>query len=200
MQRRARQTSADSPAMFALCESQKMKVDGAPLDPDCAEILKAELYKRPRGMCWCNCGKPAPIATHTDNRCGLIKGQPQRYIKGHQLRKAAELCRTHGASRTPEFKAFINARHRCTNPKNEFWKDYGGRGILFKFETFAEWFAELGPRPTPEHSVDRIRVNGNYEKGNLKWSLPIEQIHNRRISPKEVCTPMAELEAPLPEY
>jgi hypothetical protein len=96
-----------------------MKVDGVPLDPDCAEILQAELYKRPRGLCWCNCGQPAPIAKCTNSFYGWKKGQAKRYIAGHQNKMAAEKRRTNGMTTTPEYKAFWAARDRCRIRKTQ---------------------------------------------------------------------------------
>lgn len=92
--------------------------------------------------------------------------------------------RTHGMKSAlkaaPEYTAYINAKHRCTNPKDPKWKDYGGRGIKFLFTSFEQWFAELGPRPGPLFSVDRKDNNEGYEPGNVRWATKSEQIHNQR--------------------
>src|SRR4029077_9431767 len=88
----------------------------------------------------------------------------------------------YGASRLPEYKAYQSAKGRCTNPNDKDWKDYGGRGIKFLFTDILDWCHELGPRPGPEYSVDRINVNGNYESGNVRWATASEQIQNRRKS------------------
>jgi hypothetical protein len=81
---------------------------------------------------------------------------------------------------TPEYVAYQNAKRRCTGEKLPCYKDYGGRGIEFRFASFDEWFSELGLRPTPEHSVDRINPNGNYESGNVRWATRGAQIENQR--------------------
>jgi len=39
----------------------------------------------PRGTCHCGCGDAAPIARRADNRTGVMRGQPHRYIKGHSV-------------------------------------------------------------------------------------------------------------------
>ena len=44
----------------------------------------------PSGLCMCGCGKPAPIAAANDKRYGIVKGQPQRYIKGHSQYKSLD--------------------------------------------------------------------------------------------------------------
>ena len=57
----------------------------------------------------------------------------------------------------------------------------GGRGIKFLFKNFDEFYAELGPRPSEDHTLDRFPDNdGNYEVGNVRWALPAEQLRNRR--------------------
>ncbi len=93
--------------------------------------------------------------------------------------------RTHGMKGTPEYKAYYNAKERCTNPHYWYWRRYGGRGIEFRFASFAEFFAELGPRPSPEHSVDRKENDGHYEKGNVRWATRSEQEKNKHHQRKE---------------
>lgn len=89
----------------------------------------------------------------------------------------------HGESvknkRTAEYVVFIGAKNRCQNPNNPNFHNYGGRGIEFRFSSFDEFFEELGRRPSPDHSVDRIDVNGHYEKGNVRWATRKEQNRNR---------------------
>jgi hypothetical protein len=83
--------------------------------------------------------------------------------------------------RTPEERAGCNAKQRCTNPKDSRWESYGGRGIEFRFASVAEFVKYVGPRPTPEHMMDRVDNDGHYEKGNLRWSTPTISVVNRRL-------------------
>ena len=80
----------------------------------------------------------------------------------------------------PEVVAYANAKQRCTNPNKWNYKNYGGRGIQFKFNSFEEFEAELGPRPSGK-SLDRYPDNdGHYEPGNVRWATPKEQRSNQR--------------------
>jgi hypothetical protein len=59
---------------------------------------------------------------------------------------------------------------RCESPKNISFKHYGGRGITIcpRWRSFEKFLSDMGERPSPELSLDRIDVNGNYEPGNVK--------------------------------
>lgn len=71
---------------------------------------------------------------------------------------------------------------RCTRPANPQFKNYGGRGISVcerwnDYKTFAE---DMGERPSPSHSIDRINVNKGYEPDNCRWATRKEQQRNKR--------------------
>lgn len=85
----------------------------------------------------------------------------------------------HGLAGSPEYCSYYQARYRCIYPRSKSWKDYGGRGIKFKFGSFEEFYAELGPKPKG-YSLDRIDNDGHYEHGNCRWASYITQARNRR--------------------
>lgn len=82
-------------------------------------------------------------------------------------------------SKTPEYRAYIDAKSRCTNPNSQRWYTHGGRGIKFLFNNFGEFFEAVGPRPDGL-TLDRIDNDGHYEAGNLRWATPSQQVSNRR--------------------
>jgi hypothetical protein len=73
-------------------------------------------------------------------------------------------------------------KQRCLNPSATHYGNYGGRGIAvcerwLKFENF---LADMGLRPSLQHSIERLDVDGNYDPVNCKWAMPAEQAKNRR--------------------
>lgn len=145
-------------------------------------------------LCACDCGKLAFVTIHCLVRGytrGCIDCDPPAILKWKIDRTA------HGAAKTPEYWAFKGARGRCTNPNNPCYHDYGGRGIEFRFTKFQDFLDEVGPRPSPKHSLDRINNDGHYEKGNLRWATKKHQANNRRSYHETLLNRIAELEAQL---
>lgn len=86
----------------------------------------------------------------------------------------------HGMYRSPEYIAYHGAKQRCNNPKSPQWPDYGGRGLKFLYLSFEQFLEEVGPRPSKQHSLDRLNNELGYQPGNCGWRLPVEQQNNRR--------------------
>jgi hypothetical protein len=77
---------------------------------------------------------------------------------------------------------------RCERPKTTSFKDYGGRGITVCAawrHDFLAFLADVGPKPDPTFSIDRIDTNGNYEPGNVRWADKATQVRNRRTISRE---------------
>lgn len=139
-------------------------------------------------LCECGCGQPTPIAAYSSKRQGWVKGQPLRFLRFHAAKVVSHPTGvvTHGhtiGKPTPEYYAYNAARQRCLNPNNDAWDNYGGRGIEFRFNSFEEFFAHIGPRPSAKHSLDRIENDGHYEIGNVRWATASEQQRNQRHRP-----------------
>lgn len=103
---------------------------------------------------------------------------------------------SHGMTNTPEYEAWVGIKTRCTNPNTLSYKSYGGRGIrvcerwLISFDAF---LSDMGARPSPTHSVERLDVNGDYSPANCTWATDIEQANNKRTTIKVDGVPLAYL-------
>jgi hypothetical protein len=78
-------------------------------------------------------------------------------------------------------------RRRCRNPAAKDYHNYGGRGITVCARwqaSYVAFLADVGRRPSPQHTLDRINNAGDYEPGNVRWATPKEQHANTRPRPK----------------
>ena len=129
----------------------------------------------------CECGvekELAGIAISSGGvkSCGCLKVEVQKY---GSLR--------HGHARagqyTTEYKTWASMNRRCHTPGASGYVKYGAKGTRVcdawreSFETF---YRDLGPKPTPKPSLDRIDPFGHYEPGNVRWATPVEQANNKR--------------------
>lgn len=146
-------------------------------------------------VCQCDCGQTKSVPHQTLTRpnatksCGCL-------ITESVKRRATK----HGASRgagesSDTYRVWLGMRTRCTNPKREKWHRYGGRGIRVceRWDSFAAFLEDMGPRPSPKHSIDRIDNDGNYEPGNCRWATSGEQFRNTSRPCKVVASGMGAM-------
>lgn len=137
-----------------------------------------ECGKHEKWLARCSCGNEKIVFIENLKRgkstsCGCLRAE-----------KSSLRCKTHGQSRrTAEYRTWAHLKGRCLNPKDDGFKDYGGRGIKVcdRWLSFENFYQDMGSRP-PGHSIERVDVNGNYEPSNCVW-LPIKhQARNTRAT------------------
>ena len=87
---------------------------------------------------------------------------------------------THWKRNTKVYRAYSAAKHRCENPNNISYNNYWAIGVKFMFNSFQEFYEEIGDAPWKSYSIDRIDVNWNYQKWNVRWATNIQQANNKR--------------------
>lgn len=137
--------------------------------------------------CRCDCGNVSVVRTASlragvTRSCGCVSKAAFR-VQGEKNVTHGEARRT---SRSPEYNAWIAMHRRCRDPRRSSYKLYGGRGITVceRWQRFSAFLVDMGRRPSPAHSVDRIDPNGNYEPANCRWATTSDQQINRRDRPK----------------
>jgi hypothetical protein len=140
--------------------------------------------------CLCDCGNET-VAQDSNLRSGHSMSCGCLLV---ERRSAASVARTtHGMTGSDEHDIWINMKQRCHNPNNPAFDRYGGRGIIVCDEwrnSFEVFLADMGPRPSPGHSIDRIDNDRGYEPGNVRWATGSEQMKNRRpfdVGGKLIC-------------
>lgn len=127
--------------------------------------------------CRCDCGterdqKGTVLLCGRTSSCGCL------------ARDMAKQRAKHGMSDSDLYKIWRNMRSRCENPTDKNYKNYGERGISVcsRWQDFSLFYQDVGPRPSRRHSLGRIDNDGDYEPGNTRWELPLEQANNRRTN------------------
>jgi hypothetical protein len=134
--------------------------------------------------CLCECGTQKTLRG-SSLKAGLIRscGCFHREAAADQGRNNKRHGDTINYSPTVEWVCWRNIRRRCYNTKDKSYKDYGKRGIrvcarwLHSFENF---LTDMGRKPSPKHSIERINNDGNYTPKNCCWELRVKQNNNRR--------------------
>ena len=142
--------------------------------------------KRSRWRCRCSCGTEVSVLCHL-----LVSGKTKscgcyRREMGAARGKTINLKHGEGSNgeETPEYRAWSNMLSRCNNTNHRQFPNYGGRGISVcsQWSEYKTFIADVGRRPSPAHSIDRINNSGNYEPGNVRWATRTEQNRNTRAA------------------
>lgn len=131
--------------------------------------------------CRCDCGQETVVCARS-----LRKSHPTESCGCLRREQSSQQNRTHGMShKVPEYEIWMGMKQRCENPNTDFFYRYGGRGIAVCArwrDDFAAFLADVGSRPTAQHSIDRIDGDGDYEPSNVRWATAREQRINRSVS------------------
>src|SRR5688572_4155334 len=131
----------------------------------------------------CDCGVEM-VAIISRVRSGQVKScgclRRERMAKGHPSYSKPP---RHGAplSQLPEYSCWRGMIGRCYHKSNAGYASYGGSGISVCERwrnSFDAFLADMGPRPSRDHSIDRIHSSGNYEPGNCRWATAADQARN----------------------
>ena len=148
-----------------------------------APSISASGRPRRRWRCRCDCGKEK-IVLDQSLRLALRSDHGGSRSCGCLV---VEVATKHGNAAhqkpSPEYLAWVAAKKRCNNPRNASYRSYGGRGIRMCAgweQSFEAFLQDMGQRPGPGYSLDRINPDGHYEPGNCRWVVTKVQGRNKR--------------------
>lgn len=134
-------------------------------------------------VCRCTCGTEKRITrsnliSGNTKSCGCIRKPTFRLDPKIKKVKQPQ----HGMRQTSEYNSWHRMLQRCNNTNYTKYVNYGGRGITVcpEWHDFRAFFFDMGFKPGPEYSLDRVDNDGNYCKENCRWATKAEQQGNKR--------------------
>lgn len=156
----------------------------------CGKTFTVKPYRAANSkFCSRRCHYASKQVTLVCEQCGISFTEPaHRSERAHYCSWACRWAHgtTHGEGRdgreSPEHVSWHAVKDRCLNPAGDNWVNYGGRGITVceRWLTFENFLADMGRRPGPGYSINRLDNNLGYSPENCTWSTQHEQNRNRR--------------------
>ena len=123
-------------------------------------VYEYRATNRWKARCICDCGET------TDVRLD--------HLIGGCTRSCGCLMRTfhisHGKTGSPEYRIFAAIQQRCENRLNKAFVNYGAVGVKCLWQNFAEFYEDMGERPSTKHTIERVNTKGHYCKENCVWT------------------------------
>lgn len=138
-------------------------------------IINAFSGTKGKCLALCSCGIKRVVS-----RGILVSGHSTSC--GHDLQSRRGLLQEkHGYHRSSEYCSWSSMIQRCHNPKSQGYPYYGAKGIAVCqpwLDSFVEFLKDMGPKPTPQHTIDRLENDKGYFPGNTRWATKAQQAKN----------------------